>query len=105
MATLYITEFSHLAPTATPGNDAAPAPVVPGTAEQSIAITAGSVASAAFNANTKMIMVQPDAICSLAFSTSGSAATAVNTAHRVAANETRFYGVTPGGKVSVITNV
>lgn len=101
MATLYITEFSHIAPTATPGGETAPAPVAAGVAEQSMAITAGSTPSAAFNAKTFFVMIHTDAICSLAF---GAAPTAVTTAHRMAANETRFYGVTPGQKVAVIAN-
>ena len=38
------------------------------------------------------------------FTASESAPVAVNTAQRMAANETRFYGVVPGQKVAVIEN-
>lgn len=94
MATLYITEFAVM-------SLAAMAPQTPPVAEQDVAIGGSSVASNPFNASTRFIMVNCDAACSLAF---GSAPVAVTTAHRMAANETRFYGVQPGQEVAVIAN-
>lgn len=99
MAVLYITEYKALAQTVIRQNVAAPGAYA--VAEQHLAIGASSVASAAFNTATTYIMVHTDAICSLAF---GPTPTAVATAHRMAANETRFYGVNPGDKIAVITN-
>ena len=48
-------------------------------------------------------MINTDQPCSVAW---GTAPVAVATAQRLGANETRFYGVPPGGgfKVAVITN-
>lgn len=100
MAFVYVSEFASL------GNDAGGRvmegiPQTPPIAEQQVAITAGSVASAAFNSATKFILVHTDAICSIAF---GASPTAVATAARMAAGETRRYAVVPGQKIAVITN-
>jgi hypothetical protein len=77
---------------------------IPSIANQNVAITAGSLSSAAFNALTTYVMISTDSVCSLAF---GTAPTAVTTAHRMAANETRFYTIPndAGYKVAVIANV
>lgn len=103
MARLYITEFAEM-PQLNSAGVIPQCPVAPGIAEQSVAIGGGSVASAAFNQGTKFVMLNSDAVCSLAWSSDGTPATAVATAQRMSANETRFYGVHPGGKVSVIAN-
>jgi hypothetical protein len=105
MAVLYITEFSSstmagLTNTSTPSYPI-PAPMTPPVAEQHVAIGAMSAPSAAFNAATNFVMIETDAICSLAF---GASPVAVTTAHRMAANEVRFYGVVPGQAVAVIAN-
>ena len=98
MAVLYITEYQRLA--AAQGAQVA-AGQEPSVAEQNVAIGAGSLASAAFNARTNFVRLHSDAICSVAF---GAAPTAVATAKRMAANQTEFFGVNPGQKVAVITN-
>lgn len=103
MSTLYITEFQYL-PQLNSNDVVIPAPFAPGLAEQRISLTGASAASAAFNANTVLVMVHADDICSLAWSTDSSSPTAVITAQRMAANETRFYGVRGGGKVAAILN-
>lgn len=103
MASLYVTEFANLG-TTTVGGRVVQAPAAPGLAEQKLAVGVGSVASAAFNAKTNFVMLHTDAICSLAFSVDGTDPTAAATAHRMGAGETRFYVVTPGGKVAVIQN-
>jgi hypothetical protein len=99
MSTLYIAEIAEL------GVDAhgvsVVAPVMPPVVEQTLSIGGGSVPSAAFNGHTRFVQIHTDAICSLAFGPSPSATTSNQ---RLAANETRFYAVTPGNKVAVIAN-
>lgn len=99
MAVLYITEYINII-TDDKLNSVA-APHEPNNGEQHVAIGGASAQSAAFAAATNFVMVHTDAICSLAF---GPDPTAVTTAHRMAANETRFVGVIPGQKVAVIAN-
>lgn len=99
MATVYITEVSKIA--ASSGGQDVLAPVMPPAAEQTVAITGGSVQSDPFHAGTSYIQLSTDAICSIAF---GSDPTATTSKQRLAANETRFYGVTPGQRVAVIAN-
>lgn len=101
MAVLYITEFA-----AQMRDDAgyvAPAPDLPVVAEQTVAIGAGSVASSAFNAKTRFIRLCADAVCSVAFGTSPTAAA---TNMRLPANVPYDLGVPKGAsyKVAVITN-
>ena len=98
MATLYITEFTGLGSI---GTTAPQVPPTPPAAEQHVTIGSSSTQSAAFGGTTHMVMVNTDAACSLAF---GANPTAVATAHRMAANETRFYAVYPGELLAVITN-
>lgn len=103
MATLYITEVVTLSQTLVDGQLVA-APQLPGIAEQTVAIGGASTASNVFNKATRFVMINCDAVCSLAWSTDGSAPTAVITAQRMGQNETRFIGVTPGGRLAVIAN-
>lgn len=103
MATLYITECAEIGETLK-GGRLVQAPAMPPIAEQHITISGSSTASAAFNAATSFVMVHTDAICSLAWSTNSTPPTAVTTAQRLAANETRFYVVVPGGTLAVISN-
>jgi paraquat-inducible protein B len=50
-------------------------------------------------------MVETDATCSLAWTSSATVtATATTSAQRMAAGETRFYMVDPGGSLSVVSN-
>lgn len=103
MAVLYVTEFAKQ------GRDLAGylnqngCPEQPPTAEQTVAIGAGSAASAAFNAGTAIVRIHADAICSVAF---GTAPTATATSMRLAAGQTEYFTVAPGSafKVAVITN-
>jgi len=64
--------------------------------------TSAHAESAAFNAKTNFIRVHVDSIASFKISTAGTAATTSNA--RLAANQTEFFGVTPGDKISLITN-
>jgi len=104
MSVLYISEYSNVASVDTQrGVRENPTPVAqePAVAEQHISITAGSVQSAAFNTATRMIRVHADAVCSIAI---GTNPTAVATAKRLAANQTEYFGVSPGHLIAVITN-
>lgn len=98
MTTLSITEYANLArsgdgPFVLTGQE-------PAVTEQEITIGGASAQSAAFNARTRFVMVHAAAVCALAF---GDNPTAVNNRHRLGAGETRFYGVSPGQKLAVIT--
>lgn len=95
MATLYITEFADVS--ATQGVTIGKQPVV---AEQTIAIGAGAV-SAAFNQRTRYVRLSPDAICSVLF---GATPTAAATNMRMAAGSVEYFDVPQGAKVAVITN-
>lgn len=103
MAVLYINEYAACALDKF-GRELA-APKEPAIATQHIAIGGSSVASAAFNAATHFVLIHTDAICSVMFSANdGTTPTAVTTAGRMGANETRFAGVDPGALVAVISN-
>lgn len=69
--------------------------------EQTVNIGASSAQSSAFNANTRMIRVHTDAVCSVAI---GSNPTATANAMRLAAGGTEYLEVEPGHKIAVITN-
>jgi hypothetical protein len=99
---LYITEYSDLAKDRIGYHVAAG--LEPAIAEQEIAVGGVSTASAAFNEKTAFVMVHAEEACHLKFGAASGSVTAVTTAHRMAAGETRYYGVQPGGylKLAVI---
>lgn len=105
MAVLYITEYAELSvgPAGRIGQMPKETPV----AEQTVAIGAGSVQSAAFNAKTRFIRVHTDAICSILV---GTNPTATATSGRMAAGQTEYRDVVDGiksgtaFKIAVITN-
>jgi hypothetical protein len=102
MAVLYITEYADVARPQAPAG--IPSwPQEPPLAEQTVAIGAGSVASAAFNAATRFVRLQSDVVCSVEF---GTAPTATATTGRLPANVIDVRGVPMGAgfKVAVITN-
>lgn len=99
MATLYISEFEE--PVTTSGTLVGvqlPQPVI---TDQTVAISGSSAASAAFNAKTKAVLLSTDAICSIKF---GATPTAAATDLRLPANTVISFGVIPGQKVAVISN-
>lgn len=108
MATLYITEFPS-SRKASPFSETVPVnvldmpPVVPPVAEQTVAIGAASVASAAFNAVTTMVRVCADAACSVSI---GANPTATATTMRLAPNVPEYFQVMSGQghKIAAITN-
>ncbi len=97
MANVYVTEYAALARDGF--NFHIAAGLEPAIAEQKVTFTT-TTQSNAFNEQTRFVMVHVDAICHVAF---GDNPTATTGAHRLAANETRFYGVRPGQKIAFVT--
>lgn len=97
MASLYITEYSGTA-----GQQTQVA-MTPAVAHQKLTI-GSETDSAAFNQNTRFIRVHADAICSILIENSETAPTATVSMTRMSADSTEYFGVNPGGKLSVITN-
>lgn len=100
MATLYITEYKQLLAyyTGVTGQIVQTPPV----AEQTVAIGGTSAQSSAFNANTGVIRVTTDAICSVYVG--GTNPTATTGSSRMAVSTYEYYAVTPGDKLAVIAN-
>lgn len=99
MATLYISEYQELA-RAEPGmGQIAQAPAL---VEQTVAIGGGSLQSAAFNPSTRFIRVSTDAICSISIDFTPTATTGKG---RLPADNVEYFGVRPGMKIAVISNI
>lgn len=101
MPTLYITEFAALGTNERNGLFAAP--LAPSLADQTVAIGASSVQSAAFNAAARVVRLAADKPCSVKFGTSPTATTATM---RLEAGAVEYFAVTPGSdmKLAVIEN-
>lgn len=99
MAKLYISEYTNLASYLGTANSVQAAGE-PTTAVQVLDFSGGAVSSEAFNAQTRFVRLHTDAICSLRFD--GSAATI--SYPRMAADQTEYFGVRGGSKLSVIAN-
>lgn len=102
MAVLYITEYGLL------GNlngVAAQAPLEPAITTQTVSIGGSSAQSSAFNAQTSMVRLHTDSICSILFGTT-STATATTSTPRMAANQTEYFAINKGASllVAVISN-
>lgn len=98
-ATLYISEFANGVSTiASQEAQIFPQPAI---TDQTVAITASSVQSAAFNSKTHAIMVECDADCSIAI---GSNPTATTSNFLVGDGLPYFFAVGPGQKIAVIAN-
>lgn len=95
MATLYITEFPALELASLP------VAITPPVAEQTVAIGGSSTQSSAFNANTGLVRLHTDSVCSIEF---GGNPTASTTTARMASGTTEYFVVHPGTKVAVISN-
>lgn len=97
MAVLDVTEYVNLARDGV-GNvmpvGGEPAPT------QQVNITAGSLQSAAFGANSRLARVHADVACRVEFGTNPTATAA---SKRMAAGQTEYFGVRPGDKVAVIS--
>ncbi|MEQ1888641.1 MAG: hypothetical protein ABL951_05605 [Alphaproteobacteria bacterium] len=100
MAFIYITEYAEQARD-TKGH-LLPAGLEPAITDQRVGNAGASAQSAALNERTKFVMIHADSICSIKF---GLNPTAVVTAHRMGAGETRYYGVNIASlKVAAVLN-
>ncbi len=99
MAKVYISEYSTMAMDLR--GFMMPAGKEPSLVDQTVAITATSLESLAFNSDTRVVRISTDAVCSIAF---GDDPVATTNSKRLAANQTEFFGVRPGQKVAVIAN-
>lgn len=102
MATLYITEFARQARDAA-GYVAQGTPEYPSTAEQTVAVGVGSASSATLQANTTILEIVSDVVCSVAV---GVNPTASATNRRIPANTPVQIGVpvNSGYKIAAISN-
>jgi hypothetical protein len=102
MSFLYITEFARQARDVA-GYLVQGTPEYPATAEQVVAVGAGSVQSAVLRANTAIVELVSDVVCSVAV---GVNPTATANARRIPANVPVQIGVSAnsGFKIACITN-
>lgn len=100
MATCYITEYSGIGSVNVAGQNTVMQAPGGFQATNNVTITTATQ-SAAFGARTRLIEVSPDAICSVLV---GDNPTATTANMRIAADQVRYYVVSPGQKISVITN-
>jgi hypothetical protein len=102
MATLYITEHASQVRDAA-GYLVQGTPAYPALAEQTVAISASSAASATLNASTTIVELVSDVVCSIAVA---ATPTATATNRRLPANVPVQIGVpaNSGFKIAVITN-
>lgn len=100
MALLYISEYASTYQDHGTGGTAGFEPAI--TDQTPISTAGGSVQSAAFNVNTKLIRVHNDSTnaCCIVF---GVNPTATTSNKRLAPNQTEYFGVVPGQKLAVIT--
>lgn len=110
MATLYIAEFQAVGQGGMPPFSVGPSgpsqiAQQPAIAEQTVAIAGASAAAAPFNAQTTIVRLHCDAICSVKFgSAAGSTVAATIVMERMPADTIEYFGVYPGQVVSVIAN-
>lgn len=88
---LFLTEYRDTAHDT--GSNSIPACLEPSIAEQAMTLTSSSQQSTAFNAQTSIVMVHAQEAACLQWGTNPTATTAKQ---RMAAGETRFYGVPTG---------
>jgi hypothetical protein len=104
MATLSVCEFSNCVITA----DSVPdfPKLDTNVKYQTIPISATSTGCAPFASTTNFVRLASDAACSWVYTPPGSASIAAttSTAFLPASQHAEFYGVDPGGFISVITN-
>ncbi len=100
MASLYLTEYGSVGGQHTP---IAQSPIV-----NAQKLTIGSeTKSTAFKPSTRFVRVHVDAICSIHIGpadTSDTYVAATTSSARMAADQTEYFGVSPGDKLSVISN-
>ena len=101
MAVLYISEFASIGKGGTDQEQVLPQPSL---ADQVVAIGVGSLSSAAFGANTKLVLLSADAVCSVKFGLTAVASAVTVNNLRIPANTPMPFAVAPGMFVSVIAN-
>jgi hypothetical protein len=110
MSTLYICEYVGLGVVGRFAGASGVAAMAqePGTDQTPITISGTQAQSAAFGSATKFIRVHTDAICSIVIGptslNSGAGPEATTSNKRLAANQTEYFGVSAGQKLSVISN-
>src|SRR5258708_27834386 len=97
---LYVTEYPSSAVHQGTGVPIAFVPVTGPIAEQKIAIGGASVAGVAFNTKTKVIRIETDAICSIAFGPVATV-TATTSNARMFTNHTEYFAVQPDGNMTL----
>jgi hypothetical protein len=97
---LYISEFTSQGIQMGHG---VPCAMQPPVTTQTVDYSGGVASSASFNAQTSLVRIHTDSICSIAF---GTAPTATTSSARLPADTTEYFYVTPGTslKVSAISN-
>jgi hypothetical protein len=103
MAKLYISEYATISQVP---NHTGQMPLEPPLREQVLDFSGGAVTSQPFQALTRCVRMNCDAVCSLIISRSSNPITATTTNGRWAANQTEYRGVPEGEgyQVSVIAN-
>jgi len=99
MAFSYVTEYARAAQVE--NGQLLQVGAEPPLAAERVANGGASTQGSAFNAKTRFVMIHTDSICSYKV---GANPTAVVTEGRMAAGETRFFGVNPGDKVAFVLN-
>lgn len=100
MAKAYITQYGGLG---SGGMQVAQGPAI----KTEVVVIGSEAKSGAFSQNTNAIRVHVDAICSIAIGgadAGGNYPAATVNSKRMAADQTEYFGVNPGDKISVITN-
>jgi hypothetical protein len=97
---LYVTEFARMASHVI-GDGQAQIATLPAIAEQSVDFTAGAAASETFNTATNYIRIHADAPCSVLV---GDAPTATTGKLRLAKDQTEYFEVGTGQKISAVSN-
>lgn len=98
MAKLYVTEYSGTGDNVAQGNIA----MEPENTTQVVSFTGTAGISSAFGTNTTIVRIQPDSICSVFFSSAGTAATTSN--RRMVAGQTEYFKV-PRNKAYVVSAI
>lgn len=88
---LFLTEYRDSAKDT--GSNFIAAGLEPSVAEQAMTLTGSSTLSAVFNAQTSFVLVHAQEAACLSW---GKSPTAVTTKQRMAAGETRYYGIPAG---------
>ncbi len=103
MSILCIKEYRHVA-TDKNGNSLEVGVEDGSVTDQTIDFSGGVASSAAFKAGTKFVRLQTDAVCNIKFGDSPTAVVKSNAVGggRMATDQTEYFGVVGGQKVSVI---